>query len=244
MATAEDWELGSGLALDGATAEITGARFTIDNNYSAEAVVLELTFTDEESGETQAQLYSVGKNWEIGDKGNTITGGKKVNATSGYGRWIHSAVEADMGDLLIGRGTPREADIWLGLKVVLTSIEFETMNPTTKEKKNRSMIVIESLAEGSTTETVAVAAKGKGKAAESTAKGAAKGKGKAADEEVPEELLKALRKLAAKTVANDGDHGAFVDAALDIDGVPENRAAMRAAQDKGADSIWSSAGGE
>lgn len=235
MATMEDWELGSGLPLADATVEITGALFKVDAAYAAGAIVCGITFLNVETGETQEQIYSCGKNWELRDRGASIEGTGKLNNQTMYGRWVaHAFGQCEGNEQLIAdlldRGTYREAAVWVGCKFVLGTVEVTTMNPQTKKEAVKNLIVPVSylgLADG-TTEAAKPAAK--------TAKPsgtAAKGGG-----DVDESMVDAIKQAAAKVAAKGGDHAAFFDAALDLAGVATNKAAMKLVKDASAEGIF------
>lgn len=138
------WELSSGLPLDGARVHCTEATFTYNQEYSADAVVLDLTWqpwdgTDDD-GEAKHQLYSVGKKWEPANEGASVQheSGKRqmFNNQTNIGKLIHSYLEArGDGDVAEGMkavisegGEPDQAEFWIGLDVTLKSIPYKTQN--------------------------------------------------------------------------------------------------------------------
>lgn len=240
------WQTSSGLPLDGAVATIAKGEFKVDNSYAAGAVVLELTF--EVEGEYSTQLYSCGKQAEIKERGARIEGVRKINSQTGYGRWMDAAVALEgVKAVLAERGTPFEASVWEGLVFELGSIQIETTNPTTGKVATRSMIVpvgFEGEGEGKGSETEAAAKAAPAPAKATAKKAATKPAAAVAPAPAVEEWRVDLVQAAAKVVAEGGGHDAFVDAALELDGIATNRAAMKAVMDTTEGSIWAEAGGQ
>lgn len=257
------FELGSGLPLADAEVTITNAEFRFDTSYSADAVVCAIEFTPHEEGvEAQEQLYSVGKGWEPLDRGETVAHGSgkqvKINNQSNYGRFIAAAVECE-GFLDYAREVglqPNSAALWVGTQWHLGSIEISTTNPSKPNDppKVKSVIVPdEFLGVGEEEEEEAPAKKSVAKKAVPAKKVAAKkaaakpASSPAADqvaelqaEEGGEELVDAL--VAAAVEAEDQD--AFMEAAMEIEGVSGNRLAEKVVMNSKPGSIWAEHGGE
>lgn len=211
------WDLGSGLPLDGARVKIVSAKFNYNQEYNANAVVLDLEFSPEE-GENQHQLYSVGKNYEPADGGATVEhkSGKFVmfNDRSNIGRWIKSYVTArGDGDYDLGLKTvkaeglePHKVDCWVGLDITLASESYKDQN----EKERSTMVVGEYHGK----EGGAKASKTKA----SDSKSASKAKDEDSDGESFADILGAalFRKLK-KAAAEAKDHDAFMDLCFDGD---------------------------
>lgn len=151
-----DWELGSGLDLDGAKVEITGCEFGFNNALGAGVLCANMTFTPIEGGDDMEQSFSVGKGWEVDRTGENLVpdGGKKrkLNMTSNFGRLLTSAMDCLAGDQENGEsdsayqerrievaaevlGSPRHAPNWVGTMWEVGSYTRTTMNPTTKAEK-------------------------------------------------------------------------------------------------------------
>lgn len=243
----DEWELGSGLAIDGATVTVIASRFGVNNDYSADAVCWLPTFADGETGETKEELFSIGKGWEIAERGERIEGGRKINNRSRYGRWIAAAMELDgVEDFLRGRGSPRNAGTWTDTVWTVKVHEEATVNPETKaEKVSTFLIPVEFHGTG----VAEAKSDGGGKKADAKpAKGAAKAAAKedkpAAGADLDPEVRAQLLKIAVKVVAKGGDHDVFADNALDIDEIAGNKAAVKAVQASGEGSVWAEASAE
>lgn len=242
----DDWGSSTGFVLDGEDVRVLSAEFRVANELGSDAMALELEFlllSDEHEGETKTQLFSIGKGWTIADKGAEITGMKKISGQSNYGIWKDHALQLDGAkETLASRGTQREAAVWVDtLWTIGTAKVGGRTNPATGEVKESTVFVPVAF------NGVADEGKGKGgggskSASKPAGKTAATKAEKPAAVEVDEDTLATLTKLAAKTVAKGGSHADFVDAALDVDGVATNKAAMQLVSKKSA--IWADAGGE
>ena len=113
------WELveSSGL-LDDADITITGARFGYDAGYAdGEQLLLIINGTSNQDGwEEFEQFLSIGKGWDTHDQGLTVNGQDAFRTNSQYGIFIAGAMETDAEKVLMGRGMPDVAAIWVGLK--------------------------------------------------------------------------------------------------------------------------------
>ena len=255
------FELGSGLPLADAEVTITNAEFRFDTSYSADAVVCAMQFTPHEEGvEAQEQLYSVGKGWEPLDRGEMVGHGSgkqvKINNQSNYGRFIAAAVECE-GFLDYAREVglqPNSAALWVGTQWHLGTVEVTTTNPSKPNDppKVKSVIVPdEFLGAGEEEEEEKAPAKkapAKKVAAKKAAAPARKPAASPAADQVAElqaedggeELVEAL--IAAAGEAEDQD--AFMEAAMEIDGVSGNRLAEKVVMNSKPGSIWAEHGGE
>ena len=260
------FELGSGLPLADANVTITNAEFRFDTSYSADAVVCAVEFTPHEEGvEAQEQLYSVGKGWEPLDRGATVAHGSgkqvKINNQSNYGRFIAAAVECE-GFLDYAREVglqPNSAALWVGTSWHLGTVEVTTTNPSKPNDppKVKNVIVPDEFLGTGEEEEEEVVAKPAAKKAAATKAPAKKVAAKkvaakpasspAADqvaeleaEEGGEELVAAL--IEAATEAEDQD--AFMEAAMEIEGVSGNRLAEKVVMNSKPGSIWAEHGGE
>jgi hypothetical protein len=231
------WELGSGLPLDGARVHAVEAVFTYNQEYSANAVVLDITWQpwdgSDDDGEAKHQLYSVGKRWEPVNEGTEVAheSGKlqMFNNQTNIGKLIHSLLEA-LGDGNVAEGMkavmeaglqPYKVDCWIGMDVTLKAIEYETQNG--KKSSTFGIAVVHALPGGEAdTPTKAKAApKAAAKAAPKVAPNAA-AKADAADDEGGEDAWKehlgqSLYRKLKKLAADAKDHDAFMDAAFELD---------------------------
>lgn len=127
MTYADAWQLDSGLreAMD---LEIHLAYFGTSADYQGGRVYLLFLTGSDENGEPAELRMSVGGDWTSPDGGKTIVHPKKtrINKNSIYGHFISSAVALEdvvdgklLRDIMFDRGTPLEADIWVGVKMHL-----------------------------------------------------------------------------------------------------------------------------
>lgn len=222
----KEWELSSGLPLDGMTATISGAEFAFRQNIVKDTVFAALTFTPDE-GEEAEQCFSVGKGWVAASKGASLADAngknRNVNDQTGYGKWIAAAIQLPgVKDALRARaGNPKQAATWVGLRFTLGVVREMTTNPTTQQSKEVSRIVPVEF-HG--------AVGGDAKVAVKAAAGAVKPAAVALSEELTAQLLAAAVAAA--------DHDSFMAAAFVIDGVSGNADAENAVMASGKGSIW------
>src|SRR5690606_41336745 len=72
MAEINEWDLSSGLPLDGASVEVTKVEFGFNSNIGAGILCANFTFTDLDSGEDIEQSFSVGDGWVGSRDGDVI----------------------------------------------------------------------------------------------------------------------------------------------------------------------------
>jgi hypothetical protein len=264
------WELGSGLPLDGARVHATEAIFTYNQEYSADAVVLDITWQPwdgaEDEGEAKHQLYSVGKRWEPVNEGTEVAheSGKlqMFNNQTNIGKLIHSLLEA-LGDGDVAEGMkqvmaaglePYKVDCWIGMDVTLKAITYTTQN--NKESSTFGIGEVHSLPGGEAAAPAKTPAKkaaapagkaapkpGAAAAAKPAAKAEASGEGEEAwIEHLGQGLYRKL-KAAAEEAA---DHDAFMDTAFAMDAVTSddkawNKATERIIMAYEADSLFGTA---
>ncbi len=223
------WELGSGLPLEGARCHSTDASFTFNNEYSANAVVLDITWQPQEdpSAEAQHQLYSVGKNWEPLEEGTSVghTSGKrsKFNDQTNIGRLIHSYVSARGGGdfakglpIVIAEGIePEKAAMWIGLDVTLMTVRYPTQNknPDGSVKEGSTMVIGEY--HGRVGDAPA-AASAPAQAAAPAAPASTPAAGAGATSDFAEVLGQALYRKLRKAAMDAKDHDEFMDVAFNI----------------------------
>jgi hypothetical protein len=240
MAYEEDWETGSGLALDGATVTVTDLEFGFNPNMGAGITCANFKFEDE-GGEEIEQSFSVGGKFEANRDGSEITGTGKINKNSNFGLLIDSVVEVlseqglHPGDVI---GASKAAAGWIGTKWTFGSVERETTNPTTKEKKLSTKFIVTDYHGKGDDEPVAKASSktSTAKAGKGAAKSAAKSNG--IPDGIESELWEQLVELAGESEA----HEDFVNAALDLDDVASNKAAQKAVMGTKAGSVWAAKG--
>lgn len=230
------WNLGSGLPLDGAEVTVAAAAFTFNNDYAANACVLELSFVDDQGTEAK-QLYSLGKGWEPqadGERAGHESGTfKKINDNSNYGKWLKAFMAAD-GAMEYARGTgkePDDASLWLGMRLKLKASKY-----TTQTGKESTTMVVDQFLGGSG------AAVGGASPVARLGNGQVKASAPAvtpASDDMDDDLREGLLKLAAAL----DTHDEFMDAALELDGVAGVKANERAVMNKKPGSIWAQAKG-
>lgn len=238
MATEEDWETGSGLALDGAVVTVTAAEFGFNANMGAGITCLNLTLTNED-GEDIDQSFSVGGKFESNRDGTAITGAGRINRNSNYGLLIESVKEV-CDNPAEAIGDPKEAESWIGTKWEFGSVERETTNPTTGvTKKSSKFIVTEYLGRDDEDADEAPAKKASGsKASGSKASAKSKGGAKKASltDGIDADLLSELIDLA-----NEHDElEDFIEAAMELDAVSEDSAVSKAVMRP--QGVWAAAG--
>lgn len=248
----DPYALGSGLPLADTDATITKMDFRFDTAYSADACVAAITFTPDEEGEDQEQLYSCGKGWEPLDRGREaghISGRPlNFNAQSNYGRFLAAAYLLDgfLDDCREAAVVPTSVDMLLGKRFHLGTLEHTTMNPTTKVESVKSLIIpTEYYPDDEEEEEEDEAPKSKKAPAKKVAAKKAAAKPASAIEKKQialieeleaedEDLVAALRELAAESE----DHESFMEAAMELEGVAESEVAQQVAMSSKAGSIW------
>ena len=232
------FDLSSGLPLDGARVAVISSTFTYNQEYSADAVVLDLEYQPldedgEATGEAKHQLYSVGKKWEPANDGESVEHGsgkrQMFNTQTNIGKLIHSYLQArGNGDekagmqVVIGEiddyGQPDQASFWLGLDVTLKSIEYTVQSGKTSstfgisEYHGRQGEAKKAKAGGSKLASKAAPAKA------APAKATKSDDDDAADTH-KEHLGRALYAKLTKLAKEADDHDAFMNEAFDLDDV-------------------------
>lgn len=241
MAYEEDWETGSGLALDGSVVTVTAAEFGFNANMGAGIVCLNLTLTTED-GEDIDQSFSVGGKFEANRDGSAIEGKGKINRNSNYGLLIESVKEIvdDPGSII---GSPKEAAGWVGTRWTFGTVERTTTNPTTGVEKVSSKFVVTEFhgQDADDTDDEPVAQK---PAKKSSAKGKPAAKKSAKKGGIPDGIDADLWAELIELAGEHDEYEAFVDAALDVDGVAGDRAVQKAVMSTGDSGVWAAAGRE
>lgn len=228
----DEWGLSSGLPLADAEVTVTAMEFGFNNDIAAGRTFANFTFTTDEDGEEHEQSFSTGDGWEAKNKGAELgtENGKprKLSNKSNYGLLVQSALEAVGGPEAMSKLGPgfRFASTWIGTKWRTGTVEVESTKPGESEAKKRDRIIfVEFLGrDGDAPAAAPAAAKGKAKATT------------AATPDVDPELWATLIGLAKEA----DDHDAFMDAALELDGVAGNKAIEKLVMSTKAGSVWAS----
>jgi hypothetical protein len=238
MSEFNEWELSSGLPLADAEVEIVGFEFGFNNDIAAGQLFANVSFTDAD-GETHDQSFSVGQGWASTNKGAELVAEngkpKKFSKNSNFGRLVYSAIEAVGGIEKVGEALghgPRFAASWIGTKWRTGTVEVEVTKNGEKdgEKIKRDRIIF---TEFLGREGAAPAAGGKKEKA--TAGAAAKSETLGLAQELFDQLIELAKGSA--------DHDAFMDAALELDGVQGVKEVEKLVMStKAGASIWSAAG--
>jgi hypothetical protein len=219
----DEWGLSSGLPLADAEVEVVAVEFGFNNDIAAGKTFANFTFRTED-GEEHEQSFSVGDGWESANKGAELTTetGKprKLSKRSNYGMLVESALEAMGGPEAMAKLGPgfRFASTWVGTKWLTKTVEVESTKPGETEKKKRDRIVF-----------AEYLGREDGAAAPAAAKAT---KANDVDPELWSELV---------LLANDSaDHEAFMDVALELDGVKGVKAVEKLVMGTKAGSVWAS----
>jgi len=222
----DKWGLTSGLPLADADVEITTFEFGFNANIGAGLVCANIGFTITDNDELVDQSFTVGDGWEIGGKGASISGKKKINNQTNWGRLVQSMISACGGPEGIQSTLPdadyREAAGWIGTRWHLDTVDVEVYNPSNKTTKTASKIIATSFI-------------GKGDASTNGAtKPAAKKSGKPALIDTDPALFAELLAIAE----THADHEDFVGAVLERADVESNPVAVGAVMSTKAGSVW------
>jgi hypothetical protein len=222
----DEWGLSSGLPLADADVEITAVEFGFNNDIAAGATFANITFRDLDSGDEIEQSFSVGDGFIAADRdGSQLTTKdgrpRKLSKNSNYGRLIQSAIEALGGVEELAKLGPgfRFASTWVGTKWHTGTVEVEVSAPGSTEKKKRDRIIFTQYL-------------GRDGAAPAAAPAAAEGK--AAGNGVDPELWAKLIEFAKEAK----DHEAFMDVALELDGVKGVKAVEKLVMGTKAGTVW------
>lgn len=196
---------------------------------------------DGERYDEWTERFTIGKGWEVADGGSRIVRSdgntrKKVNENTDYGRIINR-VMGDQGggkegqkyaeefkgvlDVLAERGEPQNAKVWEGLSFKIAEHEFSFTNDEDEEityTRNLPVAFLGVSGEGESG----------GSGGQSESNGSSNGK-----------AAKAKAKAALKKLAKEHeDHGDFLDAALEIDGVADDDELMELAADDSDEGLF------
>lgn len=229
MSENNEWELSSGLALDGATGTITAMEFGFNAKIGAGVLCANMSITPDDGGEVIEQSFSVGKGWDASRDGSELVreggGGGSINKSTNFGILIASAIDCLDGDGSKLGGTPRSTETWIGTTWDWGTVKHMTRNPTTGAEAEKDKFVVTKYHGRD------------GAAAAAKPAGAAK-KAAAATEEIDPELWDKLVALAGE----HAEHDTFVEAALDLPEVEGSKPAQKAVMGTRAGSVWAAKG--
>lgn len=240
-----DWDIGSGLALDGATAEITKSSFGFNNDIVAGRVFWNVEFTPLDGSDPIEQSFSLGDGWEASKDGEQLLSEsgkpKKINDSTGFGIWLNSCIKVlgskERAAEVIGRA--RYGPSWLGTMWTVGSFKRTVKNPSTGvEKEGIAWIATEHHGENPLSGSSDAKADSKPAASKATSRVGGGAKAAAGPPDgVSEELWEALIEKALEF----DNHDDFSDAAMDVDGVDGNKAAAKAIMGSKKGSVWEAA---
>lgn len=262
----DPFKLSSGLPLSGATVTVITHEFGYDAGYGADNCISMVTFQPDD-GDAATQMYSVGKNFEPADRGATLVhkSGKptNMNDNSNWGRFIKAFTEQEnaadaMAETRKRKASPFDASWLIGMRFKLGDLPWINTMEKDPEKQKRNLIVpVEYLGTGEEVTSAKPAGKtGKqlaprpgaatgpkiGKtldeavAADEAASGHSDG-GDGGDEDFGIDDAKVLKQVI-KLAKGADDWDAFTDAALEVDGVSDNKVWQRAIMNSKPGSIW------
>lgn len=217
----EAWETESGL-LDDYTGTIQRAWFATDARYNDGNTImlhLEIATTDPETPEV-TEKYPVGGGWDSPDGGASVVhekGKQKFNKNSALGKIVDRVTDSDgvlhdAAAVLRGRGRPTTAAIWEGLTFQFKREEFDYGGDIGKRAR---VMPVKFLGENAQPALALVDAP-----AATTAPAAPVAETTSPD---VDPVVAAKLRAAAKSADS---HQAFLDAALEIDGVLTNESLM------------------
>lgn len=237
MSAAQEEALGlsSGLPLDNTDGVIIGFEFGYNAAIGAGVVCANIKVLTE-NGDEAEQSFSVGDGWEIAGKGASIASDqpRRLSKRSNWGRLVDSMVAALGGAEAALTTMPdlnfRHAACWIGTKWHWGTTKVASKNMQTGVEKEKDAIIVTKFIgkDGELAQATAAAAP--------TTKAAGK-KGKPGLADTDAELFGTLVKLAA----SHEDHDSFMAAALELDTVDGNAAAMNAVMSTKPGSAWAAA---
>ena len=209
------WETETGLP-DDFSFEITDASFTRSAEVKGgEQIYLNLVGDTDTIGQYELHL-PVGPGWDTLDGGKTArhesgNAKKGINNNTDYGKFIDACIkELDLGSVLAPRGEATEAKVWVGLKFHMKQKEFSFPD---KQNPGQNVEYYRLLPQAFLGEVG-----GEEKAPAKESKPAGSGSNGATNGAAAKVLL---AKVKAEAKKHD-THEAFVDAAMNIDGVADD----------------------
>lgn len=246
------WTTTTGL-LDEWTGVVSDAHFKTDAQYqNGEVLILQLDFATEDSEDgTWSETFPCGKGWSTKDGGKNAKhesgAARGFNKATAMGKLIDRCVgELGMMDVLGGRGPATKAEVWVGLNFHFKRETEEYEIRGEKRTSNRAL-PIEFLGEGEGESKPAAKASGTAKKAASST---------AAEDKVAAAKAKAAAKKAAEAGGGDEDpikaaltslatehdtHEAFLDAAMEVEGVMDDDDLLASVVDESEDGFYSQA---
>ena len=127
----ESFELDSGLPTDYVVI-VENAEFGYREHYQSGDTPLLIWHCKSPQMEPREELWSIGAGWEVAENGLRVEGKPRFPASSWFGRLIVRCAELDMPgydgkvlDFIAERGVAQEANIWIGLKFLMTREELD-----------------------------------------------------------------------------------------------------------------------
>lgn len=210
--------------LDEYDGTITRSYFATDSRYQDGNVLLlhwDITTTDPDVPEV-TEKFPIGSGWDSSDGGKTVVnekGKQKFNKSSIYGKIVDSATSGEIVEVLPvlkSRGRPTVAAIWDGLSFHFKRKEFDYGGEIGVKAR---VMPIKFLGENAQVQMPTTAAPAAA----------------AADTTSADPLVLARLRVAAKDAAS---HQAFLDAAMEIDGVTSNDALLATLIDDSATGFY------
>ena len=235
MSAHDPWGTSTGLPLDDADETIVGFEFGFNAKIGAGVACANITFRNDESGEDIEQSFTIGKAFDIVDKGRAIAGAAKtINANTNYGRLVMSMKEAIGGPEAMAAQFPygfTQASSLVGSRWHLNTTQVEVKNMQTGNMQEKAAIIATAFlgVDGDAAGSKPAAGK---PAAGKPAAGKPAGKPTLADTDP--DLFTELVSLAQE----HDDYDDFVAAALDRDDVDGNALAMNAVMSAKAGGVW------
>lgn len=234
----EAWETESGL-LEQYTGTITRSWFATDARYNDGNTMMlhwEIATNDPEIPEV-TEKFPIGGGWDSSDGGATVVhekGKQKFNNSSIYGKIVKRVNDADgvlhdVLPVLKQRGRPTNASIWDGLTFEFKREEFDYGGDIGKKARVMPQKFLGENAQAPLAVAEAPAAAPAAPAA------AAPVAAPAATAVEVDPVVAAKLRQAAK---NSPTHQAFLDAAMEIDGVVTNEALLSSVVDDGASGFY------
>jgi hypothetical protein len=222
------------LPLDDADVTIVGFEFGYNAKIGAGIGCANITFRNNESGEDIEQSFTIGKAFDIVDKGRAIAGAAKtINANTNYGRLVMSMKDAIGGPEQMAAQFPdgfTQATSLLGSMWHLNTTKVEVKNLQTGNMQEKDAIIATAFLgmDGEASKPAAA------KPAAAKPAAASKPAGKPTLADTDPDLFAELVELAQQ----HDDYDDFVAAALDRDDVDGNALAMNAVMSAKAGGVW------
>lgn len=235
----EAWETESGL-LEQYVGTITRSWFATDARYNDGNTMMlhwEIATNDPDIPEV-TEKFPIGGGWDSSDGGATVVhekGKQKFNNSSIYGKIVKrvndgDGVLHDVLPVLKQRGRPTQANIWDGLTFEFKREEFDYGGEIGKKARVMPVKFLGENAQAPLATATPAAASAPAASAPAPAPAAA-------SDDVDPVVAAKLRQAAR----NAGSHQAFLDAAMEIDGVTTNEALLGQVVDDGPTGFYAQA---